>query len=303
MNLNEGSLAAAEAACRTKLREEPFATTLGRLGPLAQPERAFEFLSHITVRPDSSAELVRVRGAATSGENEVERTLLLLASQHALTKVSGLPVSDSVKKLLADEFLFFANPPEAWIDRFEATHVRYQEMARVATLRRFPAGQFHWELAAVPRSSLRKTSQPVKMLAHVILKMGGFAPVVEFHLNERRKNRLILLEKEANLSYFRVARSLERQPHIRALMLGSWMFCKSTAIVSPHLAWLRRTPEEGGALIAGLGPAEADAGFLTGSQERRKMYDEGTYRPQLTCVLWPRKQLIAWANRHPEFDL
>lgn len=133
--------------------------------------------------------------------------------------------------------------------------------------------------------------------------MGGFGPVAELHLNERRKNRMILLEKEANLSYFRVARSLEKQPQIRAVMMMSWLFCRSTAVVTPRLEWLRRTLEAGGALLTDLGPADRDAGFLTGSQERRQMYEEGTYRPQSTCVLWPRKQLIAWAKQHPEFDL
>ncbi len=58
-----------------------------------------------------------------------------------------------------------------------------------------------------------------------------------------------------------------------------------------------------GALIMELGPATPDSGFLKGSEERSKMYEQGLYRPMDTCILWPRKLLIDWANQHPEFDL
>jgi hypothetical protein len=237
------------------------------------------------------------------GQNAVERTLLLLASRHAIAQAPGLPVSDRVKSLLAEEFQFFANPPAAWVARFQADHVRYREMARIATFHRFPAGQFHWEVAGFPRSFLAKAAQPWKVLVHLIGRMGGFSPIFELHLNDRRKNRLILLEKEAHISYYRVARCIEKQPAARGLMLCSWLFCESTAKITPHLAWLRQTPQSAGALLADLAPASTDSGFATGSEERRRLYEQGVYRPRLTAVLWPRKPLIDWANQHPEFDL
>jgi len=301
----EARLAAAEEACRLRLEEDSFARVLSRLGPLGQPDRAFQFLSQITIHPGSGAELARQCASIPSnpGQNAVERTLLVLASRHAVAQVPGLAVSDSVKGLFADEFQFFANPPAAWVPCFQADDVRYREMARVATLRRFPAGQFQWEVSGFARSLVAKARQPWRLLAHVIGRMGGFAPLFELHLNARRKNRLILLEKEAGISYYRAARAVEMQPAVRGLMLGSWLFCESTAQVTPRLAWLRRTPQSAGALIVELGPASADSGFLTGSEERRKLYEEGAYRPRLACVLWPRKPLIDWANQHPEFDL
>jgi hypothetical protein len=291
----EAQLAAAAEACGI----------LSLLGPLGQPERAFEFLSRITAHPESGAELTRLRASIPSepGLNAVERTLLILASQHALTLVPGLAVSDRVKLLFAEEFQFFANPPAAWVARFQTDDVRYREMVRIATLRRFPAGQFHWEIAGFPRSWVAKANQPLKLLAHVAGRMGGFRPLFELHVNDRRRNRLILLEKEANISYYRAARSIEKQQEMLGLMTASWLFCESTAEVTPRLAWLRRTPLAGGAMIFDLGPAAADSGFMTGSDERRKLYEEGAYRPTMACVLWPRKRLIDWANGHPEFDL
>jgi hypothetical protein len=301
----ESRLAAAAGACRLTLEEDSFARVLSRLGSLGQPDRAFQLLSQVTIHPGSGAEIARLCPSIPSdpSQNVVERTLLVLACQHAIAQVPGLAVSDSVKGLFADEFQFFANPPSACVTHFQADDVRYGEMARIATLRRFPAGQFHWEVSGFPRSWVAKAHQPWRVLAHIITQMRGFAPLFELHLNDRRECRLILLEEEANISYYRAARSVEKQPTARGLMTSSWLFCERTAQVSPHLAWLRRTPQSAGALLVELGPASADSGFLTGSKERRKLYEQGRYRPNVTCVLWPRQSLIDWANQHPEFDL
>ena len=298
-------LAAAFEACRRKLAEDSFSEILTRLGPYSRPDRAFRLLSSLTSEPGSAAEIVRLCVTISShpDQNLVERTLLILASQHTIAEVPSLPVADSVQRLFFDEFQFFANPPAAWVPRFRIDDIRYQEMARVATLRRFPAGQFNWEVAGFPRSWVVKARQPWRVLWHVIGRMGGFAPLFELHLNDRRKNRRILLERESNISYFRAARSLEKQPAMRGVALVSWLFCESTAQVTPHLAWLRRTPESAGALIVDIGPASPDSGFLTGSEDRRKLYEEGVYRPRNVFVLWPRKSLIDWANRHSEFDI
>jgi hypothetical protein len=300
----EAQLADAAETCRVALQRAPLAEVLPRLASLGQSDQAFQFLSRITVRPESGAELGRLCASVPSdlGPHGVERALLILASQYAAARVPGLPVSDSVKRLFADEFRFFADPPAIWAGHFHSEDVRYHEMARIATLRRFPAGQFHWEVSGFPRSWVLEARQPWRLLVHVLGRMGGFSPVFEMHVNARRKNRLILVEKEANISYCRAARALEKQPDVRGLMLASWLFCESTSQVTPRLAWLRRTPQSAGAIIADLGPAPPDSGFLTGSDERRKLYEEGVYRPKIACVLWPRKAVIDWVNEHPEFD-
>jgi len=61
--------------------------------------------------------------------------------------------------------------------------------------------------------------------------------------------------------------------------------------------------QAGGASLFELGPAALDSGFMKGSGERRRSYEQGAYRPTITCFLWPRKALIDWAGQHPEFDL
>lgn len=292
-----------EAAIETALAAPAAAEMRRRLGPYGEPRSAFQLLSGIGSDGDPSGAVGRVCScSADSAEPHLaERTLLLLAALHAHLEMPRLAVDDRVKKLLAAEFEFFANPPAVWIPRFAHTDVRFREMARIATLRRFPAGQFHWERSGLPRSWLLRSASPIRLLRHVLTNMRGFAPYWEIHLNARRKNRLVLLESEANRSYYMIARSLERQPSVRGLMTASWLFCRTTAQVTPRMAWLRQVPESAGALIDDIGPAPPTSGFLTGSEERRAKYERGEYRPQIACVLWPRASLIAWADSHPEF--
>lgn len=297
-------LALSSEACRNVLAQDPFPRVLTRLGHYAEPAAAFQLLSQVTMYTcGETVSAVAASPDTSLREPAIERALLLLASQYAAGKVPALPVSDRVKELFADEFESFAHPPAVWIPAFRYDHVRFREMARVATLRRFPAGQFQWEAAALPRSWLLKTQQVFPLLRHVLFKLRGFSPLIELHLNERRKNRGMLLEKEAKISYYRTARSLEKQPDIKGVMQVAWFFSRSAVDVSPHLAWLRAVPQSGGALVFDLGAAPEDSGFLIGSEERRKKYEDGSYRPRTGCILWARKDLIAWANQHPEYDL
>ncbi len=263
-------------------------------------EDAFRLVSELAFCPGRSDELERLR-AQTEAASELERTLLVLASQHAAARLPSLPVADSVKQLLAAEFRFFADPPAAWLRHFRVEDLRYREMCRLATFHRFPAGQFEWQEVAFQRSWLWRARRPWRLLAH-LRRMGGFAPLFELHVNPRRGRRAVLLESEANFSWYRVARSLERRPEVCGAMLNSWLFCESTARVTPHLSWLRRIPLAAGAKIFELGEAPPESGFLTGSHERRRLYITGEYLPRIACALWPRRELIAWANQHPEFD-
>lgn len=295
-------LAAATEACERTLALPEFLQVSAALGSYADPANAFHLLSAVTA--NSSTEefsCLRDLAPADPATNLVERTLLLLAVRHATPLVAEFPVSDSVKNLFAEDFEFYATPPARWIESFRADHVRYREMARIVTLRRFPAGQFHWEMAAFPRSWALRNDKVFQLLSHLAFRMHGFGPLFELHLNERRKNRLMLLEAEGCRSYYKMAESLERQPGTKGLLMGSWLYCESTARITPHLAWLRQIPLDAGALAVSVGPASPDSGFLVGSNERRKLYEEGKYRPQVTCILWPRDSVIAWAKQHPEY--
>ena len=44
------------------------------------------------------------------------------------------------------------------------------------------------------------------------------------------------------------------------------------------------------------GPALVDAGFLVGSEKRRRLYADGKFRPRETLVLWRRRDMLTWAS-------
>jgi len=296
-------LAATAQKCRLKLEEQPFRQILDAIGAYREPHNAFRLLSEVAFCPGLSEPVEQLRASVGNGRGDLlEQVLLILASLHAVKQVPDLAVAGSVKRLLAAEFEFFADPPAMWIPHFRLEDLRYREMARIATFRRFPAGQLEWQLSEFRWSWVFQSRLPLRVLSYVTRRMGGFAPLFELHVNPRRRKRLVLLEKETNISYHRVGRSLEKQPDVRGVMLRSWLFCESTAEVTPRLAWLRRTPLAAGALIVDLREAQPESGYLTGSAERRQLYIQGVYLPATACVLWPRQSLIDWANRHPEFD-
>ena len=304
----EGRFSSAIAACGHAFQSGVLPQVREKLAGSAGNRRAFEMLGRSTALRHPEPRLVQEfrsepDGAAASlDEPDLAHALLLAASLHALTKVPSLPVSDAVKELFVEEFLFFAAPPAAWRARFRFSDVRFQEMGRIATLQRFPAGQYHWELAAFPRSWLPRVAQRWAAVTRAFLPMRGFGPLFELHLNDRRKNRVMLLEKETALSCYRAARSLALQPAVKGIMTSSWFYCGSTGVVTPHLAWLRGFFLEAGAVALDLGEAPADAGFLVGSPDRRRLYEEGSYRPQLTCMLWPRRSVLQWAEQHAELE-
>ncbi len=293
-------LSSAARACEDALQAGAMGELFHKLGRPEGYRHAFDLLAKATSL--HNPELHLLDDFAGMPGPDCARGLLLAASCHAIQQIPMLPVSAVVKDLFAEEFLFYATPPAPWREKFVFGEVRFQEIARIATLRRFPAGQYHWELAAFPKSWLGKLGQPLTAFRRAFLPMGGFGPLFELHVNDRRKNRVMLQENETNLSCYRAARSLELQPRIKGIMTASWLYCESTATVTPHLAWMRRLFLEAGATIVELGDAAPDSGFLIGNAERRKLYEEGLYRPKLSCVLWPRGRVLRWAQQHPEFD-
>jgi hypothetical protein len=128
--------------------------------------------------------------------------------------------------------------------------------------------------------------------------MGGFAPAYVTHVVSPRSHLPVLLERESLRSYERMAASMELQPEIRGIVTSSWLHSEDTLAVSPHLRWMNRVFLENGGTVTHLGYAEPDAGFLVGSPERQRLYDEGKYRPRNALVIWPRRAVLAWLSSY-----
>jgi hypothetical protein len=288
---------------RQTLADSKFDSLRNRLpGGLRDAAGCREALEQVTFAPSSTSALERQRPAGDADAFLFEQWLLLHASLDAAGRIASWRVDDSVRRLWIEEMRFYARPEAAQQPLLALQGVRFREMARIATLRRYPAGQFHWELSGLPRSYLPRTRvKQWPALVRCLASIGGFAPMAETHLNDRRKNRLTLSESEGALSYYRLARSLRFHPEMRGLFTSSWLYCRTTGLVTPRLAWMRGIFEDNGAFLGDIGAAPPESGFLTGSEERRSLFEQGSYRPRMVYVLWPRRQMLAWAQRHPEY--
>jgi hypothetical protein len=268
--------------------------------------RVAELVGAVSEPPSTHEALARLReeaGRAGCPESErtFERYVLLTAALNTMSQLPLAPVSGEVKVLFCDEFRFYASHPGDHADRYKIGSASFVAMCKTATLRRFPAGQFDWEVGGIRRSDIARVSPArlVQMVTFAALRMHGLQPVFFSHLNWRRTNRS-LLEAEANRSYYRMAQTMKLQPAIKGFAACSWFRSPGVHRVSPNLAWLSRVFLENGGYVVEAGPDSPDGGVLHSSRTRRALFDAGTFKPTKGLVMWPRDAMIAWAAAHPE---
>ena len=286
------------------LAHPDLATVSEALGRRHVAEETDRIVAVLTTGSGMQAPLQQIRdtlAAESTGyvPGAFERCLLLRHALRALPRVGTLPVSDDVKRLFCDEFRYIAAPPAR--AKFDVARGSFAALCEIATLRRFPAGQFHWTVSGLPRSWVLKVTgrERLQLLYWIARRLRGFGPVFFPHLNANRKNRW-LTELESNRSYYRMAESLRHQPAIRGMVASSWLRSPDTLKVSPPLAWMNRTVLDNGGLVVTMGPADPDCGVLARSPERQRLYEAGTFKPTTGLVVWPRAAMLDWASRHPE---
>ena len=106
----------------------------------------------------------------------------------------------------------------------------------------------------------------------------------------------------------RIAPALEANPDVRGVVQVSWFYDPIVTEVSPRLAYLRSIQTENGAFLIRLGPTEQDRINATATSEtRRRLVEEGRFKPTGYLIAWPRRPLIKWAQHSadkpgPAFD-
>jgi hypothetical protein len=237
----------------------------------------------------------------------LERKLLLERALVAIDKVSKLPVDESVKQLFCKEFIFIAQPTEEALPRFSMDLYPFFAYAKVACLKRFCAGHYHWEVSGFPRSWLSKI--PLRLLPPTLrflcFETRGLKPWFVSHMRGTGPGTPFLVESEFRKSFYRMALAIEKQPEIRALMAQSWLHSPETHRVSPHLAFLNKIFLEAGGIVTDLGLAGPEDGFAIGNKQRAELYRSGHYKPTNGVAACSREQAIAWAqqNKHLQWQL
>jgi len=133
-------------------------------------------------------------------------------------------------------------------------------------------------------------------LFHFILfRTGGFSPFYALHTCSRYLDRFN--PEGRDLCYTNVAQMLKLNPDVKGMSGESWFNDPNLDSVSPRLAYLRKRPVQNGAKIFKCGTDKSDIDKATAkSYTRNKLYKEGKYMPTCYVVIWPRKNLIEWAD-------
>lgn len=240
-----------------------------------------------------------------SGPFSVEHFLALQTYLVALPRLLQMPVPDSIKRQFCITCRDIASTLQQPDHRLALQSHEFRELAQIATLRRFHAGQCSFDvMPRMPFAWLLK-AHPFDLpgfIGALCVGMRGVGPMVEPHINWWRTNQMLLTKREHERSIWRIAQFVEEQPEIKGLVSSSWLYGVETGDQSPHLAWLREFYAAENARIIDAGPVvdAAERGFLVGNELRLKQYVSGVFRPRETIVLWSRADMLAWASRHPE---
>jgi hypothetical protein len=270
---------------------------LQRIGVNAESS-SWELLQQVDNGP-SVEPVAKLKKAAGLDGDDVERLLLWCAARQALSQVPSLPVEDKVR-LQLDHDLRQIHATNGSVATGSYQFVR---AAKIATLRRFVTGPMEWEISGIPRSFVLSAGFPenLRLLAFVIMRLGGWAPCFFMHVAPSPRNRALSVPKQVLRAYYRMARSLQLQPTMRALVAHAWFHDPAAVRDYPQLQVLSQPYTEHGGLIVTLDPAPASSGVLQGNNQRKADYISGKIVYRYGLAIWPRDAAIRWADAHPEY--
>ncbi len=182
----------------------------------------------------------------------------------------------------------------------------FQKDLSVCSLRLLPVGGC-WVIQATGSIDRRfllggGSRQFFNCLKLVLFKTRGRNPFYSIHAVDRYIDKFN--EFERYNCYIRIAELLKLNSNVKGFMGLSWYFDPQLEKISPRLAYLRQRPEQNGAEVFRRGTRQSDIeSALKKSPTRRRLYKEGKYVPVCHGVVWPRKELIAWADKQTSKSL
>jgi hypothetical protein len=270
---------------------------LNRLGVSAEND-AWRLLQ--SVKHEASMEPLATLKKKSGLEGDiVERLLLWHAARQAGLELPSLPVQSNVRARLEQELCqLHTTSGSIAVGSYE-----FVRAAKIATLRRFPAGPMEWEVDGIPLSFVLKASFSdfTRLLSFVTLRLGGWAPCFFMHVAPTPRNRGLTVPKLVMRAYYRMARSMQLQPTVRALIAHAWFHDPAAVRDYPHLGPLNQPYTDHGGLIVTLDRAPADSGVLEGNRERAKNYTSGRVVYRHGLAIWPRTAAVQWAAAHPQY--
>lgn len=238
----------------------------------------------------------------------LERVLLGHAMDDSVSKIDGQPVPFSVRELIRKQFDAFRKPLASQgplLDIDAAENDAFIAACKICTLRRFPAGPLDWVVSGMPRSWLLKMSprDMPRALKFILSECRGFKPFFYVHIAHPPRNRALIIGKEVQRAYYRMAQALTIQKDIKGIMCATWLHDPVAVKMYPYLAPLNEPYlSHGGRLVASLGPAPVSSGFLKFNSVRREQYERGELKLKTVLAMWPRRAAIEWAKNSPHLE-
>jgi hypothetical protein len=104
-------------------------------------------------------------------------------------------------------------------------------------------------------------------------------------------------KEQMNKAYINIANLLEINPDIYGIYRESWFLDPCLKNISPELAYLWEVPQQSGAKLFCIGnPHKAANKAISLSPLRKRLYEKGEYKPMNYAYVWPREELLSWAN-------
>ncbi|MEZ5393857.1 MAG: hypothetical protein R2724_13605 [Bryobacterales bacterium] len=149
----------------------------------------------------------------------------------------------------------------------------------------------------IPRRSIFAGgwAQAVRAARFLFPWVGALFPYLELHTDPRRMEEFS--PEGWDRFYARTVEVLLQRPEIKGILGVGWWNDPAVATVSPHLAYLRETPEANGAQVFFYGRSPQDRDYaLVHSPERQAAFEEGRYTPSSYLIVWNREDMIRWAR-------
>lgn len=133
-------------------------------------------------------------------------------------------------------------------------------------------------------------------LRFLVSKAGGLKPFYCLHLFDRLIDKFN--PKERKKCFMRIGALLRLVPEIRGVLGRSWLYDPTLERVSPRLAYVTRSMTDYGAQVFRIGTTQDDIdNAIRKSSTRRELYRQRKYVPTSYLIIWPRRDLIAWADK------
>ena len=152
-------------------------------------------------------------------------------------------------------------------------------------------------ISEVPLRSVALSSFRSKNVSAIVryARAKGYAPWFRIHTESRYLAEFD--EQGWDNCYLRIAQLLEQRKDIRGMVGTGWFYDPQLLEISPHLAYLQQRPLERGAFSLRHRAGRYDIeNAIMKSQTRRRLYQEGKYIPIVYSIVWPRKDLLSWAE-------